>query len=119
MQSLLASGCWVWVAPPEAYFVKAIRIAEVPRLKHTEEDFYINLWPEHIYDLPVDGELCEVPHICALNAVLVELQFYAHPDHTGTCRRPRLLSDKGIRFLPNNPDQTPPPLRPILTPVYI
>lgn len=33
---------------------------------------------EDLYDLEVDGELCEVPHTCAWNAVLAESRFY-HP----------------------------------------
>ena len=69
----------------------------------------------------VDGDLCEVPHICAWNAVLIESMFYPFPDRNTAF--PRLLCDSstgpGTRFTPKNPDQSPPPIRPHRTPVYI
>jgi hypothetical protein len=99
------------------FLVEAVRIAEVPRLERVGEGFYINLWPENLFGLAVDGDLCEVPHICAWNPVLVESKFYPFPDRKQTF--PMLLSDEGTRFTPKNPDQSPPPIRTHRTPVYI
>jgi hypothetical protein len=115
---ILATGRWVAVDHQPHLLSEAIRVAEVPRLKHVEEEFYINLWPENSFGLPVDGELCEVPHVCAWNAALVESRFYPQVDPTHHTP-PWLLSDTGARFLPKTPDQTPPPLRPQRTRVYI
>ncbi|KAJ8586078.1 hypothetical protein M405DRAFT_772092 [Rhizopogon salebrosus TDB-379] len=115
---ILATGRWVAVDHQPHLLSEAIRVAEVPRLKHVEEEFYINLWPENSFGLPVDGELREVPHVCAWNAVLVESRFYPQVDPTHHTP-PWLLSDTGARFLPKTPDQTPPPLRPQRTRVYI
>ncbi|KIM83532.1 hypothetical protein PILCRDRAFT_819160 [Piloderma croceum F 1598] len=78
----------------------------------------INLYPENLFGLAIDGDLCEVPHIYAWNPVLVESSFHPCPDRT-THYRPELLSDTGTRFIPKNPDQSPPPIRPHRTPVYI
>jgi len=91
----------------------AIRQAEIPQFKRVGEEFYISLWPENIFGLAVDG----VPHVCCWNAVLVESQFYPHPIRDRTY--PRLLSDEHTRFVPKDPDQSPPPIRPKRTPVYI
>ena len=118
VQCLLASGCWAQVDIPSGYRrIEAVRKAEVPRLERINEQFYINLYPENLFGLAVDGDLCEVPHICAWNPVLVETLFYPFPDHNHTC--PALLSDTSTRFIPPNPDQSPPPIRPHRTPVYI
>lgn len=97
--------------------IEAVRKAEVPRLERVNEQFYINLYPENLFGLAVDGDLCEVPHIYAWNPVLVESSFHPRPDRT--THHPNLLSDTGIRFIPINPDQSPPPIRPHRTPVYI
>jgi hypothetical protein len=118
MQCLLASGCWVQVDIPSGYRrIEAVRKAEVPRLERVNEQFYINLYPENLFGLAVDGDLCEVPHICAWNPVLVETSFHPFPDRNHT--QPALLSDTGTRFTPPNPDQSPPPIRSHRTPVYI
>jgi hypothetical protein len=92
--------------------------AEVPRLERVDEQLYINLYPENVFGLAVDGDLCEVPHIYAWNPVLVESSFHPSSDRT-ISYPPGLLSDTGIRFIPTNPDQSPPPIRPHRTPVYI
>ena len=99
--------------------VEAVRIAEVPRLERVgeRERFYINLWPENLFGLAVDGDLCEVPHICAWNPVLVESKFY--PFSVQKQPFPMLLSDEGTRFTLENPDQSPPPIRKHRTLVYI
>ena len=116
---LEAPGCWKRVDIPKSDFsIEEIRIAEVPRLERIGEDFYINLWPEHLLGLAVDGDLIEVPHICAWNPVLIESTFYPFPNRT-TTTFPRLLCDSDTRFTPKNPDQSPPPIRPHRTPVYI
>ena len=119
VQCLLASGCWAQVDIPSGYHhIEAVRKAEVPRLERVNEQFYINLYPESLFGLLVDGDLCEVPHICAWNPVLVESSFHhPFPDHNHT--RLALLSDTGTRFTPLNSDQSPHPIRPHRTPVYI
>jgi hypothetical protein len=118
---LEASGCWKRVDIKSGFYIEEVRTAEVPRLERIGEQFYINLWPENIFGLAVDGDLCEVPHICAWNAVLIESTFYPFPDRNTAF--PRLLCDSstgpGTRFTPKNPDQSPPPIRPHRTPVYI
>jgi len=70
-----------------------------------------------MFGVAVDGDLYEVPHICAWNPVLIETSFHPFPDHNHTC--PALLSDTGTRFTPPNPDQSSPPIHPHWTPVYI
>jgi hypothetical protein len=75
--------------------VEAVRIAQVPQLERVGERFYINLWPENLLGLAVDGDLCEVPHICAWNSVLVESTFYPFPDRKQPF--PILLSDVSYR----------------------
>ena len=117
VQCLLASGCWTPVDIQSDFPVEAVRIAQVPRLERVRERFYINLWPENIFGLAVDSDLCEVPHICAWNPVLVESKFYPFPVRKQPF--PMLLSDEGTRFTPENPDQSPPPLRTHRTPVYV
>jgi hypothetical protein len=97
------------------FLVEAVRIAEVPRLERARERFCINLWLENLFGLAVDGDLCEVPHVCAWNPVLVESTFYPFPDRKQPF--PMLLSDEGTCFTPKNPDQSPPPIR--THPVYI
>jgi hypothetical protein len=116
---LLASDCWTpaELSTRDDGFIKAISTTDVPRLKRVGEGFYLNLWPEYIYKLPVDGELCEVPHISALNPALIEERFYPHHDRTHT--HPLCLSQPTLRFMRNQPDQSPPPFRPRRTPVYI
>ena len=102
------------------FYIEPVLIAEVPRLERIGEQFYINLYPENLFGLAVDGDLCEVPHICAWNTVLVESTFYPYTDRKATF--PRLLCDSGTgpgtRFTPKDPDQSP-PIRPHRTPVYI
>jgi len=121
VKCLLASGCWTKVDIESDFYIEEVRIAEVPRLERIGEQFYINLWPENLFGLAVDGDLCEVPHICAWNAVLIEPTFYPFPDRNTAF--PRLLCDSdtgpGTRFTPKNPDQSPPPIRSHRTPVYI
>ena len=118
---LEASGCWKRVDIKSNFYIEKVHTAEVPWLERIGEQFYINLWPENIFGLAVDGDLCEVPHICAWNAVLIESMFYPFPDHNTAF--PRLLCDSGTgpgtRFTPKNPDQSPPPICPHRTPVYI
>ena len=118
---LEASGCWKRVDIKSNFYIEKVHTAEVPWLEWIGEQFYINLWPENIFGLAVDGDLCEVPHICAWNAVLIESMFYPFPDHNTAF--PRLLCDSGTGpgtcFTPKNPDQSPPPIRPHWTPVYI
>ena len=97
--------------------IEAIRKAEVPRLERVNEQFYINLYPENLFGLAVDGDLCELPHICAWSPVLVETSFHPFSDRNYT--RPALLSDPGTRFTPPNPDQSPPPILPHRAPAYI
>jgi hypothetical protein len=76
VQCLLASGCWI---PADRKESDDDELAlQIPRLKRLGQDFHILLWSEDLYDLKVDGELCEAPHICAWNAVLAESRFY-HP----------------------------------------
>jgi hypothetical protein len=55
--------------------------------------------------LDVDCDLYEVPHICSWNDALIETKFYAHL--SGNQTHPMLLSDKGVRYVPKNPDQSP------------
>jgi hypothetical protein len=83
--------------------VEAVRIAKVPGLERVGERFYINLWPENLFGLAVDGE---VPHICAWNPVLVESKFYPLP-----VQKQSFSMLLGTRFTPKNPDQSPPPIR--------
>jgi hypothetical protein len=94
--------------------VEAVRIAKVPGLERVGERFYINLWPENLFGLAVDGDLREVPHICAWNPVLVESKFYPLP-----VQKQSFSMLLGTRFTPKNPDQSPPPIRTHRTPVYI
>jgi len=110
VQCLLASGCWTQVDIESDFGFEAVRKAEVPRFERLGEQFYINLWPENLFGLAVDGDLCEVPHICAWNPVLAESTFYPFPDHNHSY--PKVLSDSGIHFTPECPDQSPPPIRP-------
>jgi hypothetical protein len=117
VQCLLASGYWTRVNIQSDFPIEAVRIAEVPRLERVGERFFINLWPENLFGLAVDGDRCEVPHICAWNPVLVESTFYPFPDRKQPFQM--LLSDEGTRFTPKNPDQSPPPIRTHRTPVYI
>ena len=118
VQCLLASGCWAQVNILSSYCrIEAICKAEVPWLEQVKEEFYINLYPENLFGLVVDGDLCEVPHICTWNPVLVETLFHPFPDHNHTCLA--LLSDTMTCFTPLNPDQSPPPIHPHWTPVYI
>ena len=121
VEDLLASGCWTKVDIKSDFAIEGVRTAEVPRLERIGEQFYINLWPENLFGLAVDGDLCEVPHICAWNPVLIESTFYPFPDRNTAL--PRLLCDRGTgpgtQFTPKNPDQSPPPIRSRRTPVYI
>jgi hypothetical protein len=121
VKCLLASGCWTKVDITSDFYIEQVRIAEVPRLERIGEQFYFNLWPENLLGLAVDGDLCEVPHICAWNPVLIESTFYPFPNRNTTF--PQLLCDSGTgpgtRFTPKNPDQSPHPIRPHRTPVYI
>jgi len=71
--------------------INAVRITQVPRLERVGERFYINLWPENIFGRAVDDDLCEVPHTCAWNPVLVESMFYPFPNRKQSF--PMLLSD--------------------------
>ena len=114
VQSLLASD-WIQVDHELGCFVDPFLTTDVPRLQRVGEEFYINLWPAGHYRLPVDGDLCEVPHICAWNHVLVETKFFPNPSHSD--RSPRVLSDGIAVYLPAHPDQSPD--RPCRTPVYI
>jgi hypothetical protein len=102
VQCILATGRWAPADPEPHFSLEPIRVDEVPRLNHLEDDFYINLWAESIFGLPVDGELCDVPHVCAWNTAL-ESQLYPQADPTHH-KPPRVLSDKGICFLPKTPD---------------
>jgi hypothetical protein len=115
---LPASGRWTPAQPStrDDGFIKAISITEVPRLKRVGGKFYHRLWPEHI-KLAVDGDLCEVPHISALNPALVKKRFYPHLDRNHTL--PFYLSHPTIRFVRNNLDQTRPPFHTHRTLVYI
>jgi hypothetical protein len=115
IQCLLASGCWI---PADRRVSDDGRPApQVPRLKRLGQDFHILLWSEDLYDLKVDGELCEVPHICSWNAVLAESQFY-HPPPPRV-RPHHALPNPGVVCVPRTPDQTPPPGRPNRTPIFI
>jgi hypothetical protein len=64
-----------------------------------EEGVYINIWPEDIVGLLVDGELCEVPHVCAFNTVLVESRFCLVIDHFNS---PLALSHNGMYLVQRN-----------------
>jgi hypothetical protein len=118
---LLASGCWTKVDVKSNFAIKEVCTTEVPQLKWIGEQFYINLWPENIFGLTVDVELCEMSHICAWNPVLIKSAFYPFP----VCNTalPKLLCDSstgpGTQFTPTNPDQSPSPICPHQTPVYI
>lgn len=118
VKSFLASGCWTKVDIKSDFYIEKVRTAEVPQLERIGEQFYINLWPENLFGLVVDGDLCEVPHICAWDAVLVESTFYPFTDRNTAF--PRLLCDSGTGpGTPENPDQSLSPIRPHRTPVYI
>jgi hypothetical protein len=115
IQCLLASGCWI---PADRKVSDDGEPApQVPRLKRLGQDFHILLWSEDLYDLKVDGELCEVPHICSWNAVLAESRFY-HPPPPRV-RAHHVLPNPGVVPVPRTPDQTPPPGRPNRTPIFI
>jgi hypothetical protein len=116
VQCLLASGCWVSVDHEEPNY-RPTPPSQVPRLKRLGQDFHILLWSEDICGLKVDGELCEVPHICSWNAVLAEPRFYHPPPPRVPAHH--VLPNPGVVCMPRTPDQTPPPLRPKRTPVFI
>jgi hypothetical protein len=115
VQCLLTSGCWVMADHKESDNGEPVR--QVPRLKRLGQDFHILLWSENFYNLEVDGELCEVPHICAWNAVLAEPQFYHPPPPHIPAHH--VLPNPGVVCVPRTPDQTPPPGRPKRTPIFI
>jgi hypothetical protein len=120
VRRIVASGRWIPVDTQEHFPPETKRIAEVPQLKHVEEDFYINLWSEDIVGLQVDGELFEVPHVQvrAFDTVLAGSHFCPQADSTTDSDRPTRTSHEGTHLVQVNPDQSPPvPLQ--RTAVYI
>jgi hypothetical protein len=115
VQCLLASGYWI---PGDRKVSNDGEPApQVPRLQRIGQNFHILLWSEDLYDLKVDGELCEVPHICSWNAVLAESRFYHPPPPRVPAHH--VLPNPSVVCMPRTPDQTPPPGRPKRTPIFI
>ncbi|KLJ11238.1 hypothetical protein EMPG_13477 [Blastomyces silverae] len=100
VSAFIASGEWEHAEQDLSSRSNDSHVNQVPRLRRsTREPFQINLWPEKLYFLSVDGPKVQVPNVVSWDCVLMEEHF---DPEIGYPLTKTALEARNTRILPRN-----------------